>query len=190
MPAWVAPAALATGAGVISYLSQRDANKRNRAVTKMEMGFAEKMSSTAYQRSMADMRKAGLNPMLAYQQGGASTPGAQGPSMEGELEGAVASAQDARRLSAELKESSSRRELMYNQALAARNSAERDSTQSQMNIKAQRLQLLQAEILKLQIPALQNSAKVEGTRLGKDAAFLDRLRQAILGGRGFFNPIG
>lgn len=40
--------------------------------------YNTQMSNTAYQRATADMKKAGINPIVAYQQGGASTPsGAQ-----------------------------------------------------------------------------------------------------------------
>lgn len=89
-------------AGGLNYLGQRQTNAANREMAREQMGFQERMSNTAWQRTVQDMEAAGINPMLAVSQGGASSPGGAFGQAQNEVSGAVSSAMDARRMFAEI----------------------------------------------------------------------------------------
>jgi hypothetical protein len=91
---WPLIAAAAIGAGA-SFLGGERANRANAAQSARQMDFQERLSNTSYQRAVQDIRAAGLNPMLAYQQGGASTPSGAQAQMENTGAAAVSGASAA-----------------------------------------------------------------------------------------------
>ncbi len=90
MPGWGA----AVG-GVVSALGASKQNRENAEEARKNRRFQERMSNTAVQRRMADMKLGGINPLLAAKHEASTPGGATAAPMKNILEGAPAAAATA-----------------------------------------------------------------------------------------------
>ena len=75
---------LSTGqANLMNMLSQTSAKSYNAKQAELARQWQRAMRQTAYQDTVEDMKKAGLNPILAAQNGATSTPSSSGASIGG-----------------------------------------------------------------------------------------------------------
>lgn len=205
---WLAAAvpALAGAYGqALGTYGEQEANRANTALThqswnvssneaRIQRDWEEKMSNSAYQRATDDMKKAGINPMVAFQQGGASTPsGATGsvnaPQRQNNvLAGLSSSALDVARLTNDMKNTGAQVKLADASAtnqLAQASTAGSSAKQMEANTKAVTAQLnaiakeAQAREKKATYDTKFGEWDAIGSRINRDAGSANKIMNSI-----------
>lgn len=126
-----------------SFLGGLFGNHSAKKAAKAQMAFQERMAKNAHQYEVADLKAAGLNPILSAGGSGAATPSGAMPNLNTNVVGdAVSSAMEAARSRAELDNIQADADLKKDQSLVAK-------TQSATNVKM-------AELLQSQAKGVQS----------------------------------
>lgn len=162
------PAGAAAGAAMGGSLGAIDANNAAEESTAKQMAFQERMSSTAHQREVADLKAAGLNPMLSANAGASSPQGASfTPQNVGEsIQKGVNSAVGVAQALSQAKTADS--QISLNKAAeVAKN------TEALLNTSSAKQNELRSHVLELQMGAVKSRSEADQKQADWDKTLSD-----------------
>jgi len=183
------------GAG-ISAVGQHSANRSNRAMARENMAWMEGMSNTSYQRSISDMKAAGLNPLYWLKGGGASTPQGQMSDSKNPFEGAKSfTALGNERLRAEIDSLKANAGKATKEGDTAEALAEYYKAQTGAATSAKSLSDLNSEKLRTEMAKYKNAQQFYESKAGKYMQMLgltfdqiSNLWSGVVAGKQAFTP--
>lgn len=169
------------GPALGNYIGARDQNSANQRAADQANAWSERMSNTAHQREVNDLRAAGLNPILSANKG-ASTPAPAVPRYENTIGPGLNSAMSQMMSMASLAQQG--RQIQSNIALQSSQASAADASASN-SLASARNQDIDAVRKSAELPAVKREAEVRAIHAEYDKknadldAFNRRVRESL-----------